>query len=137
MEYDNLGHDPDVQLIGGVVLHEEKLQMATGKNAGGYPSVFLNALAGRVHSYGERLLPDVTQMDGASLCSWAQSGCLDKHQPNSEERRRAYRQYYLEQTTNLALITCDNMAINEIGQKAPLCIVDEVDSVLVDVPVLR
>ena len=87
----------DVQLIGGVVLHEGKIaEMATGegKTLVGTLPIYLNALSGQgihvvtVNDYLARRDSEwngpIFEFHGLAV------DCIDKHQPNSEERRKAY-----------------------------------------------
>ncbi|HKM31773.1 MAG TPA: preprotein translocase subunit SecA, partial [Bacteroidales bacterium] len=134
----------DVQLIGGVVLHEGKIaEMATGegKTLVATLPVFLNALAGKgvhvvtVNDYLSRR--DSEWMGPLYEFHGLKVDCLDKHQPNSEERRRAYRADITFGTNNEFGFDYlrDNMAINAedlVQRKHHYAIVDEVDSVLVD-----
>jgi preprotein translocase subunit SecA len=134
----------DVQLIGGMVLHEGKIsEMATGegKTLVSTLPVFLNALAGRgvhlvtVNNYlakrdSEWNAP-LFQFHGLSV------DCIDKHEPNTDERRRAYNCDITYGTNNEFGFDYlrDNMArsVDELVQrKHNFAIVDEVDSVLID-----
>jgi preprotein translocase subunit SecA len=134
----------DVQLIGGVVLHQGKIaEMATGegKTLVATLPVFLNALAGKgvhvvtVNDYLSRRdsewMGPLYEFHGLSV------DCIDKHEPNSEARKKAYRSDITFGTNNEFGFDYlrDNMAIdvNELVQrKHHYAIVDEVDSVLVD-----
>ncbi|MDR1680485.1 MAG: preprotein translocase subunit SecA [Prevotellaceae bacterium] len=134
----------DVQLIGGVVLHEGKIaEMATGegKTLVATLPVFLNALAGKgvhivtVNDYLSRRdsewMGPLYEFHGLSV------DCIDKHEPNSEARKKAYRSDITFGTNNEFGFDYlrDNMAIdvNELVQrKHHYAIVDEVDSVLID-----
>ncbi len=134
----------DVQLIGGVVLHQGKIaEMATGegKTLVATLPVFLNALAGKgvhvvtVNDYLSRR--DSEWMGPLYEFHGLRVDCLDKHQPNSEERRKAYRSDITFGTNNEFGFDYlrDNMAINSddlVQRKHHYAIVDEVDSVLVD-----
>ncbi|HQQ93949.1 MAG TPA: preprotein translocase subunit SecA [Bacteroidia bacterium] len=134
----------DVQLIGGMVLHEGKIsEMATGegKTLVSTLPIFLNALGGRgvhvvtVNNYlakrdSEWNAP-LFQFHGLSV------DCIDKHEPNTEERRRAYNCDITYGTNNEFGFDYlrDNMArsVEELVQrKHNFAIVDEVDSVLID-----
>ena len=134
----------DVQLIGGVVLHQGKIsEMATGegKTLVATLPVFLNALAGMgvhlvtVNDYLARRdsewMGPLYQFHGLSV------DCIDKHQPNSEERRNAYLADITFGTNNEFGFDYlrDNMAIapaDLVQRKHHYAIVDEVDSVLID-----
>ncbi|GET24779.1 preprotein translocase subunit SecA [Prolixibacter sp. NT017] len=134
----------DVQLIGGIVLHEGKIaEMATGegKTLVATLPVFLNALAGRgvhlvtVNDYLARRdsewMGPIFEFHGMSV------DCIDKHQPNSAERRAAYNAHITYGTNNEFGFDYlrDNMAINPsdlVQRKHHYAIVDEVDSVLID-----
>lgn len=134
----------DVQLIGGVVLHEGKIaEMATGegKTLVATLPVFLNALAGRgvhivtVNDYlakrDSEWMGPIFEFHGLSV------DCIDKHEPNSDRRRRAYLADITYGTNNEFGFDYlrDNMAINpeDLVQRGHnYAIVDEVDSVLID-----
>jgi len=134
----------DVQLIGGVVLHQGKIaEMATGegKTLVATLPVFLNALAGKgvhvvtVNDYLARRdsewMGPIYEFHGLSI------DCIDKHQPNSEARRRAYNCDITYGTNNEFGFDYlrDNMAIapdDLVQRKHHYAIVDEVDSVLID-----
>jgi len=134
----------DVQLIGGVVLHQGKIsEMATGegKTLVATLPVFLNAIAGMgvhlvtVNDYLARRdsewMGPLYQFHGLSV------DCIDKHQPNSEERRNAYLADITFGTNNEFGFDYlrDNMAIapaDLVQRKHHYAIVDEVDSVLID-----
>lgn len=134
----------DVQLIGGVVLHQGKIaEMATGegKTLVATLPAYLNALAGRgvhivtVNDYlakrdAEWNAP-IFEFHGLKV------DCVDKHQPNSPERREAYKCDIIYGTNNEFGFDYlrDNMARSpeELVQgKHHFAMVDEVDSVLVD-----
>lgn len=134
----------DVQLIGGVVLHQGKIsEMATGegKTLVATLPVFLNALAGKgvhivtVNDYlakrDSEWMGPIYQFHGLTV------DCIDKHQPNSETRREAYNADITFGTNNEFGFDYlrDNMAINPedlVQRKHHYAIVDEVDSVLID-----
>jgi preprotein translocase subunit SecA len=134
----------DEQLIGGVVLHQGKIsEMATGegKTLVATLPVFLNALAGRgvhivtVNDYLSRRdsewMGPIFEFHGLSV------DCIDKHQPNSESRRKAYLADITYGTNNEFGFDYlrDNMAISPsdlVQRKHHYAIVDEVDSVLID-----
>lgn len=134
----------DVQIIGGVVLHQGKIsEMATGEGktlVSTFPS-FLNALGGRgvhlvtVNDYlakrdSEWMAP-LFEFHGLSV------DCIDKHQPNSEARKNAYQADITYGTNNEFGFDYlrDNMARTPdelVQRKHHFAMVDEVDSVLVD-----
>jgi preprotein translocase subunit SecA len=134
----------DVQLIGGIILHQGKIaEMATGegKTLVATLPVFLNALAGRgvhvvtVNDYLSKRdaewMGPIFEFHGLTV------DCIDKHQPNSEERRKAYNADITYGTNNEFGFDYlrDNMAINPedlVQRRHHYSIVDEVDSVLVD-----
>lgn len=134
----------DVQLIGGVALHKGKIsEMGTGegKTVVATLPVFLNALAGRgvhivtVNDYlskrDSEWMGPIYEFHGLSV------DCIDKHQPNSTERRKAYNSDITFGTNNEFGFDYlrDNMAINPedlVQRKHHYAIVDEVDSVLID-----
>ncbi|NOY36667.1 MAG: preprotein translocase subunit SecA [Chlorobi bacterium] len=134
----------DVQLIGGVVLHQGKIaEMATGegKTLAATLPIFLNALAGKgvhlvtVNDYLARRdsewMGPIYEFHGLSI------DCIDNHQPNSQERRNAYNADITYGTNNEFGFDYlrDNMAINPedlVQRKHHYAIVDEVDSVLID-----
>ncbi|MGD2033502.1 MAG: preprotein translocase subunit SecA [Bacteroidales bacterium] len=134
----------DVQLIGGVVLHQGKIaEMATGegKTLVATLPVFLNALSSRgvhvvtVNDYlakrDSEWMGPIFEFHGLKV------DCIDKHQPNSTERRRAYQADITYGTNNEFGFDYlrDNMAINIqdlVQRKHNYSIVDEVDSVLID-----
>ncbi|WP_321297759.1 preprotein translocase subunit SecA [Marinifilum fragile] len=134
----------DVQLIGGTVLHQGKIaEMATGegKTLVATLPVFLNALTGRgvhvvtVNDYlakrDSEWMGPLYQFHGMSV------DCIDKHSPNSDERRKAYASDITFGTNNEFGFDYlrDNMATNPkdlVQRRHNYSIVDEVDSVLID-----
>jgi preprotein translocase subunit SecA len=134
----------DVQLIGGVVLHQGKIaEMATGegKTLVATLPVFLNALTG----YGVHLVTvndylskrDSEWMGPLFMFHGLSVDCIDKHRPNSEERRQAYLADITYGTNNEFGFDYlrDNMATSPmdlVQRKHHYAIVDEVDSVLID-----
>ncbi|MCL2501984.1 MAG: preprotein translocase subunit SecA [Bacteroidales bacterium] len=134
----------DVQLIGGVVLHDGKIaEMATGegKTLVATLPVFLNALAGKgvhvvtVNDYLSKR--DSEWMGPLYEFHGLQVDCIDKHQPNSDARKKAYLADITFGTNNEFGFDYlrDNMAINIedlVQRKHHFAIVDEVDSVLID-----
>ena len=134
----------DVQLIGGTVLHQGKIaEMATGegKTLVATLPVFLNALTGRgvhlvtVNDYlakrdSEWMAP-IFEFHGLTV------DCIDRHRPNSPERRKAYKADVTYGTNNEFGFDYlrDNMARSPedlVQRKHHYAIVDEVDSVLID-----
>ena len=142
IEWDMIHYD--VQLIGGIVLHRGNIaEMATGegKTLVATLPVFLNALARRgvhivtVNDYLSKRdaewMGPIYEFHGLSV------DCIDKHRPNSEDRRKAYNADITFGTNNEFGFDYlrDNMAINPedlVQRKHHYAIVDEVDSVLVD-----
>ena len=134
----------DVQLFGGVVLHQGKIaEMATGegKTLVATLPVFLNALTGNgvhvvtVNDYLAKR--DSEWMGPLYMFHGLSVDCIDKHQPNSDARRRAYRADITFGTNNEFGFDYlrDNMANppEDLVQRAHnYAIVDEVDSVLID-----
>ncbi|MBR4440948.1 MAG: preprotein translocase subunit SecA [Bacteroidales bacterium] len=134
----------DVQLIGGIVLHQGKIaEMATGegKTLVATLPVFLNALTGRgvhvvtVNDYlakrDSEWMGMLYQFHGLTV------DCIDKHQPNTLQRRNAYQCDVTFGTNNEFGFDYlrDNMAITPgelVQRKHIFAIVDEVDSVLID-----
>ncbi len=134
----------DVQIIGGIVLHGGKIaEMATGegKTLVATLPVFLNALAGKgvhvvtVNDYLSKR--DAEWMGPLYMFHGLSVDCIDKHQPNSEGRKKAYLSDITFGTNNEFGFDYlrDNMAINPedlVQRKHHFAIVDEVDSVLID-----
>jgi preprotein translocase subunit SecA len=134
----------DVQLIGGIVLHQGKIsEMATGegKTLVGTLPAYLNALAGQgVHivTVNDYLARRDSEWNGPLFeFHGLRVDCIDKHQPNSEERRQAYLADITFGTNNEFGFDYlrDNMALSPEGlvqRKLHFAMVDEVDSVLID-----
>ena len=134
----------DSQLIGGTVLHQGKIaEMATGegKTLVATLPIYLNALAGRgVHivTVNDYLSRRDAEWNGPIFKFLGLTvDCIDKHEPNSEERKKAYRADITYGTNNEFGFDYlrDNMARNteDIVQREHFyAIVDEVDSVLID-----
>jgi preprotein translocase subunit SecA len=134
----------DVQLIGGIALHQGKIaEMATGegKTLVATLPVFLNALAGKgvhvvtVNDYLSKR--DSEWMGPLYMFHGLSVDCIDKHQPNSDARRRAYDCDITFGTNNEFGFDYlrDNMAVAKedlVQRKHHYAIVDEVDSVLID-----
>ena len=134
----------DVQLIGGTVLHQGKIaEMATGegKTLVATLPVFLNALAGKgvhvvtVNDYLSKR--DSEWMGPLYMFHGLSVDCIDKHQPSTDARRKAYQADITFGTNNEFGFDYlrDNMAINAadlVQRKHHFAIVDEVDSVLID-----
>jgi len=134
----------DVQLIGGSVLHDGKvaeMQTGEGKTLVATLPVYLNALSGRgvhvvtVNDYlakrDSEWMGPLYQFHGLTV------DCIDKHQPNSEERRAAYLKDITFGTNNEFGFDYlrDNMARSPqdlVQREHNYAIVDEVDSVLID-----
>jgi len=134
----------DVQLIGGVVLHQGKISEMTtgeGKTLVATLPVFLNALSGRgvhlvtVNDYlakrDSEWMGPIYEFHGLSV------DCIDNHHPNSDPRRKAYLADITFGTNNEFGFDYlrDNMAISpaDLVQRVHnYAIVDEVDSVLID-----
>ena len=134
----------DVQLFGGVVLHQGKIaEMATGegKTLVATLPVFLNALTGNgvhvvtVNDYlakrDSEWMGPLYEFNGLSV------DCIDKHRPNTPERRKAYQADITFGTNNEFGFDYlrDNMAVSPadlVQRKHNYAIVDEVDSVLID-----
>ncbi|MCQ2336547.1 MAG: preprotein translocase subunit SecA [Paludibacteraceae bacterium] len=134
----------DVQFIGGVVLHKGKIaEMATGegKTLVATLPVFLNALTGNgvhvvtVNDYLSKR--DSEWMGPLYMFHGLSVDCIDKYQPNSDERRRAYNADITFGTNNEFGFDYlrDNMASSPsdlVQRRHNYAIVDEVDSVLID-----
>ena len=134
----------DVQLIGGVVLHKGKIaEMATGegKTLVATLPVFLNALTGNgvhvvtVNDYLAKR--DSEWMGPIYMFHGLSVDCIDKHRPNSDERRKAYNADITFGTNNEFGFDYlrDNMAtspLDLVQRQHNYAIVDEVDSVLID-----
>ena len=134
----------DVQLIGGIVLHQGKIaEMSTGegKTLVGTLPTYLNALAGQgihivtVNDYLARRDSEwngpIFEFHGLSV------DCIDKHQPNSAQRRKAYQSDIVYGTNNEFGFDYlrDNMTNNPesmVQRKLHFAMIDEVDSVLID-----
>jgi len=134
----------DVQLIGGITLHTGKaaeMQTGEGKTLVATLPIFLNALAGRgvhlvtVNDYLARRdsewMGPIFEFHGLTI------DCIDKHRPNSPERRKAYLADITYGTNNEFGFDYlrDNMASDVeslVQRKHHFAIVDEVDSVLID-----
>ncbi len=134
----------DVQLVGGVALHKGRIaemQTGEGKTLVATLPVFLNALTGKgvhlvtVNDYLARRdsewMGPIYEFHGLSV------DCIDKHQPNSDDRKKAYRCDVIFGTNNEFGFDYlrDNMSTNPdslVQRKHHYAIVDEVDSVLID-----
>ncbi len=134
----------DVQLIGGIVLHQGKIaemQTGEGKTLVATLPVYLNALAGKgvhlvtVNDYlakrDSAWMAPIFEFHGLSV------DCIDKHRPNSEGRRAAYNADITYGTNNEFGFDYlrDNMAHTPgdlVQRPHHYAIVDEVDSVLID-----
>lgn len=134
----------DVQLFGGIVLHQGKIaEMATGegKTLVATLPVFLNALTGNgvhmvtVNDYlakrDSEWMGPLYEFNGLSV------DCIDRHRPNSPERRKAYQADITFGTNNEFGFDYlrDNMAVSPddlVQREHNYAIVDEVDSVLID-----
>jgi len=134
----------DVQLIGGMVLHEGKIaEMATGegKTLVSTLPAYLNALAGEgVHivTVNDYLARRDSEWNG-TIFEWLgiTVDCIDKHDPNSDERRAAYNSDIVYGTNNEFGFDYlrDNMVHSPdemVQRKHHFAMVDEVDSVLID-----
>ena len=134
----------DVQLIGGIVLHQGKIaemQTGEGKTLSATLPIYLNALTElgvhlvTVNDYlakrDAEWMGPIFQFHGMSV------DCIDNHQPNSNERRKAYLADITYGTNNEFGFDYlrDNMAKRPedlVQRKLHYAIVDEVDSVLID-----
>ncbi|WP_149524217.1 preprotein translocase subunit SecA [Sphingobacterium hotanense] len=134
----------DVQLIGGIVLHQGKIaEMSTGegKTLVGTLPTYLNALSGQgihivtVNDYLARRDSEwngpIFEFHGLSV------DCIDKHQPNSQQRRQAYQADIVYGTNNEFGFDYlrDNMTNTKesmVQRKLHFAMIDEVDSVLID-----
>ncbi|MAJ90104.1 MAG: preprotein translocase subunit SecA [Flavobacteriales bacterium] len=134
----------DVQLIGGIVLHQGKIaemQTGEGKTLSATLPIYLNALTGlgvhlvTVNNYlakrDAQWMGPLFQFHGMSI------DCIDNHQPNSESRKQAYLADITYGTNNEFGFDYlrDNMAKRPqdlVQRKLHYTIVDEVDSVLID-----
>ena len=134
----------DVQLIGGIAMHQGKIaemQTGEGKTLVATLPVYLNALTGKgvhlvtVNDYlakrDSAWMAPIFEFHGLTV------DCIDYHQPNSPERRKAYQADITYGTNNEFGFDYlrDNMAhtsIDLVQRKHNYAIVDEVDSVLVD-----
>ena len=134
----------DVQIFGCTVLHQGKIaEMATGegKTLVATLPVFLNALTGNgvhvvtVNDYLAKR--DSEWMGPLYMFNGLSVDCIDKHRPNSPERRKAYRADITFGTNNEFGFDYlrDNMAMSPadlVQRRHNYAIVDEVDSVLID-----
>ena len=134
----------DVQIIGGIALHQGKIaEMATGegKTLVATLPVVLNALAGKgvhvvtVNDYLSKR--DSEWMGPLYMFHGLSVDCIDKHEPNSKSRRKAYECDITFGTNNEFGFDYlrDNMVVSEedlVQRKHHYAIVDEVDSVLID-----
>lgn len=134
----------DVQIMGGAVLHRgniAEMQTGEGKTLVATLPVYLNAIAGKgvhlvtVNDYlakrDSEWMGPLYQFHGLSV------DCIDKHQPNSEARRKAYKSNITFGTNNEFGFDYlrDNMSSNIenlVQRKHHFAIIDEVDSVLID-----
>jgi len=134
----------DVQLMGGGVLHNgniAEMQTGEGKTLVATLPVYLNALTGKgvhlvtVNDYlakrDSEWMGPIYQFHGLTV------DCIDKHRPNSEERKKAYKSDVIFGTNNEFGFDYlrDNMAGSPddlVQQKHHYAIIDEVDSVLID-----
>ena len=134
----------DVQLIGGIVLHSGKIaEMATGegKTLVSTLPAYLNALAGQgVHivTVNDYLARRDSEWNGPLFEFHGISvDCIDKHEPNSEERRKAYAADITYGTNNefgfdYLRDNMSQMPDQLVQRKLHFAMVDEVDSVLID-----
>jgi len=134
----------DVQLMGGLVLHDGKIaemQTGEGKTLVSTLPIYLNALTGlgvhvvTVNDYlakrDSEWMGPLFQFHGLTV------DCIDKHNPNSKERKSAYESDVTYGTNNEFGFDYlrDNMAHNEqnlVQRSHNFAIIDEVDSVLID-----
>jgi preprotein translocase subunit SecA len=134
----------DVQLMGGAVLHRgniAEMQTGEGKTLVATLPVYLNALSGKgvhlvtVNNYlakrDSEWMGPMYEFHGLSVA------CIDKHKPNSTERKEAYKSDIVFGTNNEFGFDYlrDNMAASPddlVQQKHHYAIIDEVDSVLID-----
>ncbi|MCF0057839.1 preprotein translocase subunit SecA [Dyadobacter sp. CY356] len=134
----------DVQLIGGVVLHQGKIsEMATGegKTLVATLPAFLNALAGlgvHIVTVNDYLAKRDAEWNAPLFEFHGMSvDCIDRHQPNTNERRNAYKANLTYGTNNEFGFDYlrDNMSRTTeelVQRKHHYAMVDEVDSVLID-----
>ena len=134
----------DVQLIGGIVLHQGKIaEMSTGegKTLVGTLPTYLNALSGQgVHivTVNDYLARRDSEWNGPLFEFHGLSvDCIDKHQPNSPQRRKAYLSDIVYGTNNEFGFDYlrDNMTQTPdsmVQRKLHYAMIDEVDSVLID-----
>ncbi|MFD2598476.1 preprotein translocase subunit SecA [Sphingobacterium corticis] len=134
----------DVQLIGGIVLHQGKIsEMSTGegKTLVGTLPTYLNALSGNgIHiiTVNDYLARRDSEWNGPLFEFHGLSvDCIDKHQPNSPQRRKAYQSDIVYGTNNEFGFDYlrDNMTQNPeamVQRKLHFAMIDEVDSVLID-----
>lgn len=134
----------DVQLIGGIVLHQGKIaEMATGegKTLVGTLPAYLNALSGlgvHIVTVNDYLARRDSEWNGPLFeFHGLRVDCIDKHQPNSPARRNAYAADIVFGTNNEFGFDYlrDNMAQTPealVQRKLHFAMVDEVDSVLID-----
>ena len=134
----------DVQLIGGIVLHQGKIaEMSTGegKTLVGTLPTYLNALAGHgIHivTVNDYLARRDSEWNGPIFEFHGMSvDCIDKHQPNSPQRRQAYLADIVYGTNNEFGFDYlrDNMTNTKeamVQRKLHFAMIDEVDSVLID-----
>ena len=134
----------DVQLIGGIVLHQGKIsEMSTGegKTLVGTLPTYLNALSGQgIHiiTVNDYLARRDSEWNGPLFEFHGLSvDCIDKHQPNSPQRRKAYQSDIVYGTNNEFGFDYlrDNMTQNPeamVQRKLHFAMIDEVDSVLID-----
>lgn len=134
----------DVQLIGGIVLHQGKIaEMATGegKTLVGTLPAYLNALSGmgmHIVTVNDYLARRDSEWNGPLFeFHGLKVDCIDKHQPNSLARKKAYKADIVFGTNNEFGFDYlrDNMAQTPdslVQRKLHFAMVDEVDSVLID-----